>query len=157
LVVAFPLYLLTPRSSELKVDFGKPRIEVGYSADQMVDLTRTGPIAPNSEPAFEFTATNEDGTPRTDVDFNQRFRGKAFRSYYKGEWKVPADEEVTIPISYARGPWKLGEQLRALRHVPEWTPPNLGPGQFTLSFDVPARLHTAFVADPVIWVPDQPP
>jgi transglutaminase-like putative cysteine protease len=155
LVVAFPLYLLTPRSSELKVDFGKPRIEVGYSADQMVDLTRTGPISPNPEPAFEFTATNENGTPRMDVDFNQRFRGKAFRSYYKGAWTVPSEEEV-IGISYARGPWKDGEQLRATRQVSDWTPPNLGPGQFTLSFDVPARLHTSFQADPVLWVPDQP-
>ena len=48
-----------------------------------------------------------------------------------------------------------------LHHLPGgrdvWTPPNLGPGQFTINFDVPARLRGALVADPVLWAADQPP
>ena len=42
--VAIPLYLLTPRSTFARLEFGKPRIEIGYAADQMVDLTQTGDL-----------------------------------------------------------------------------------------------------------------
>ena len=46
--VAIPLYLLTPRSTFARLEFGKPRIEIGYAADQMVDLTQTGDLRPTS-------------------------------------------------------------------------------------------------------------
>jgi transglutaminase-like putative cysteine protease len=143
--VAVPLYLLTPRSSAAKADFGKPRIEIGYGADQMVDLNRTGPLKPNPEVAFEFTATTADGKPKTDVNPDQRWRDprKVLRLYAGGEWR-PLD---AAPLS-----------ITPLAHRDEvWTPPHLGPGQFTLNFDVPAKLRGAFVADPVQWAGDQPP
>ena len=74
--VAFPLYMLTPRSDASKADFGKPRIEIGYAADQMVDLNRTGPLKANTETAFEFTAGYADGRPKTDLNTEQRWRGE---------------------------------------------------------------------------------
>jgi len=137
LACAVPFYLLTPRSSASKADFGKPRMEVGYSADQMVDLNRTGALATNPEPAFEVVATNRDGSPKTDLSLEQRWRGKALRSYRNGEWK--AEDDPLPPIA----PLAL--------KVSDWAPPDLGPGQFELRFEVPAKLRAAFLADPVQW------
>ncbi len=73
--VAVPLYLLTPRSAAQKADFGSPRVEIGYTADQMVDLNRTGALKSNTETAFEVTATFPDGSPKTDLSPDQRWRG----------------------------------------------------------------------------------
>jgi protein-glutamine gamma-glutamyltransferase len=140
---AVPLYLLTPRSAAGKADFGKPRIEIGYAADQMVDLNRTGPLNVNKEPAFEVTATYPDGSWKTDLNPNQRWHGRTMRLYTQGEWKLT---EGLLPLV-----------TRVASHVPNWSPPDLGPGQFTLTYDVPARLRGTFVASPVLWVPDQPP
>ena len=143
LALAVPLYLLTPRSEASKADFGKPRIEIGYAADQMVDLNRTGPLQTNSETAFEFTATFPDGSPKTDVNPDQKWRGKVLHTYAHGEWKQT--EPPALPIHPTS------------RRTEHWTPPKLGPGQFVISFDVPAKLRSTFVADPVQWVGDQPP
>ncbi len=143
LAAAVPLYLLTPRSEASKADFGRPRIEIGYAADQMVDLNRTGPLQTNSETAFEFTAAHPDGAPKTDVNPDQRWRGKVLHTYAHGEWKQT--EPPALPIT------------PLARRAEPWTPPKLGPGQFTISFDVPARLRSSFVADPVQWAGDQPP
>lgn len=141
---AVPLYLLTPRSAAGKADFGKPRIEIGYAADQMVDLNRTGPLSTNTEPAFEVIATYPDGAPKTDLRPDQRWRGnKTLRQYANGEWK-----HVEWSAPAIRGP------LAPL--TPAWTPPDLGPGQFRLTYDVPGKLRSWFIADPVRWVPDQP-
>lgn len=139
---AVPLYLLTPRSDATKADFGQPRIEIGYSADQMVDLTRTGSLKTNSDPAFEVTATYPDGTPKTDLPGDMRWRGRALRQYANGEWKPT--EGLLPPIT------------PLANHAQHWTAPVLGPDQFTLAFDVPARLRGQFVADPILWAPDQP-
>jgi transglutaminase-like putative cysteine protease len=141
--LAVPLYLLTPRSEASKADFGKPRIEIGYAADQMVDLNRTGPLKVNTEPAFEFGAAFPDGTRKTDVNPDQRWRGKVLRGYSNGEWK-PTDAPALAIAPLAR-------------RTEVWAPPELGSGQFTLEFDVPPRLRGTFVADPVVWAPDQPP
>ncbi len=157
-VVAVPLYLITPRSDAGKADFGKPRIEIGYAADQMVDLNRTGPLTTNPEPAFEFTATNPDGTPKTDVSTDQKWRGKSLRLYGGGEWKPPPVENPHPTVTHASGPWQPGEAQRlAKKQTDDWIPPDLGPGQFTITFDVPARLRSTFTAEPVVWAPDQPP
>lgn len=143
LAFAVPFYLLTPRSTASKADFGKPRMEIGYSADQMVDLNRTGALGTNPEPAFEVVATNRDGRPKTDLNPEQRWRGKALRAYRNGEWK--SDEEAMPPIA----------QL-ALR-ASDWQPPDLGAAQYELGFEVPAKLRAAFLADPVQWAGDQHP
>jgi hypothetical protein len=141
--VVVPLYLLTPRSDAQQADFGKPRIEIGYAADQMVDLTRTGPLKANSEVAFEVTATHADGSPKTDLSPHQRWRGTTRRRYASGGWQL---SETRLP---SIAPTATNRTV--------WSPPDLGPGQFTLTFEVPARLRTPFLADPVVWVPDQPP
>jgi protein-glutamine gamma-glutamyltransferase len=140
--LAVPLYLLTPRSSAARADFGKPRVEIGFAADQMVDLNRTGPLKVNTETAFEVTARQKDGSPKTDLNPTQLWRGRTLRNYANGEWK---HSDETLP-----------EIAPLASHPTVWTPPELGPDQFTLSFEVPARLRAAFVADPVIWAGGQP-
>jgi len=155
LAIAVPLYLLTPRSDAAKADFGKPRIEIGYNADQMVDLNRTGPLKTNSEVAFEFKATYPDNSPKIDCNLEQRWHGRVLRHYSNGEWKTTDD---TLPqITYAAPGWKVGDEQQLARRVESWSPPNLGPGQFTFEFDIPPRLPGLIWADPVQWVPNEPP
>jgi transglutaminase-like putative cysteine protease len=144
LALAVPLYLLTPRSTASKAVFGKPRVEIGYAADQMVDLNRTGPLQTNQEPAFEVTARNEDGGPRSELNPNQRWLGRTLRTYSNGEWKKPDGTE-------------LPQIIPSPSHPTTWSPPKLGEGQYKLIFEVPARLHATPQADPVLWAGDQPP
>lgn len=153
LVVAVPLYLLTPRSDADKAILGTPRMEVGFAADQMIDLNRTGPLKTNTETAFEFTATHPDGSPKTDVPTDQRWRGRTYRHYSAGEWKVPRDEKLLPGITHADA---RGREAGLAVRADHWTPPKLGPGQYRLAFNVPAEVSGWFVADPVIWVPDEP-
>jgi transglutaminase-like putative cysteine protease len=151
---AVPLYLLTPRSEAAKAILGQPRVEIGYAADQMVNLNQSGPLQPNPEVAFEFHAAQPDGTPKSDVDPEQRWQGKALWHYSRGEWRPPGDVQLPT-ISFAGGPWVRGKPARAVL-TEGWAPPNLGPGQFTITFEVPARLPTLPVADPVLWAPNEP-
>lgn len=155
LAIAVPLYLLTPRSDASKADFGKPRMEIGYNADQMVDLNRTGPLKTNSEVAFEFKATYPNDTPKTDCNPDQRWRGRVLRHYSNGEWKATDD---TMPqITYATPGWKAGDEQQLARRLDPWSPPNLGPGQFTFEFDSPPRLPGLALADPIVWLPNEQP
>jgi transglutaminase-like putative cysteine protease len=142
LALAVPLYLLTPRSLASKAAFGKPRVEIGYSADQMIDLNRTGPLAANQEVAFEFTAHNAGGGAKTDLNPNQRFRGRVLRSYHNGEWKQTEDPLPQITPNAT--------------HPAPWSAPTLGPDQYTLMFEIPPQLRGTFMADPVLWAGGQP-
>jgi transglutaminase-like putative cysteine protease len=155
LAAAAPLYLLTPRSDAPKAALGQPRVEIGYSADQMVNLNQSGSLQPNPEPAFEVRASHSDGGAKTDLNLNQRWRGTALRHYSRGEWR--GTELGLPPVSYARGKWEPGAAQLLARDVGPWSPPDLGAGQFALSFDVPARLPPAPLADPVLWLPNEPP
>ncbi len=160
LAAATPLYLLTPRSDAAKAAIGQPRVEIGYSADQMVNLNHTGTLRSNPEPAFEVKATNADGTPKTDLNINQRWRGKALRHYARGEWRASEVTESILPsISLATGNWDQDRKVapRRARDTGFWSPPRLGADQFTLEFDIPQRLPTHPLADPVLWVADESP
>ncbi len=147
--VAVPLYLLTPRSEAQKADFGKPRVEIGYAADQMTDLNRTGPLKANTETAFEVVALYPEGMPKTDLNPDQRWRGVngTRREYAGGEWKPlnPMDASQALP-----------SLTRTAKPAPDWQPPDLGAGQFLLTYTVPPKLRAYFLADPVVWAPDQP-
>jgi transglutaminase-like putative cysteine protease len=138
---ALPLYLITPRSPADKLDLGKPRIEIGYAADQMIDLNHTGNLQANREVAFEVTAV-ENGHPKTDLSPQQRWRGRMLRRYTGAVWQA---SDVRLP----------GIEPTARTAFP-WSPPRLGPGQFTLHFTIPATLPGLFLADPVAWVGGEP-
>ena len=142
-VVAVPLYLLTPRSTSEPAEFGKPQGEIKYSAGQKVDLKRTGSLKANKETAFEVVATYADGSPKDDLNPDQRWRGATRRTYADGEWK-----QVDVPLPRVT-PLAINPPL--------WKPPILGRNQFTLTYSVPSPLHSTFTADPVLWKPRQPP
>ncbi|MCI0700284.1 MAG: DUF3488 and transglutaminase-like domain-containing protein [Planctomycetia bacterium] len=141
-VVVVPIYLLTPRSDAEKAEFGKPRIEIGYAADQMVDLNRTGSLNTNTEEAFEVTATYPDGRPKTDLSPNQRWRGATHLRYLNGKWLPEGQLPVIAPLASNEG---------------VWAPPRLGPDQFILAFNVPTKVKSPVFADPIRWVPRQSP
>ncbi|MDY3559574.1 transglutaminaseTgpA domain-containing protein [Gemmata sp. JC673] len=145
--VALPLYLLTPRSTAAKAEFGTASAEIGYSADQMVDLKTTGTLKPSNETAFEVVATYPDGTPKNDIRPDQRWRGRTHHQYSGGAWNRDAAVLPTI-APRAKVP---------LREAGDWTPPDLGPGQYRLEYALPPRPEAHFVADPVLWIPDEPP
>jgi transglutaminase-like putative cysteine protease len=152
--MAVPLYLLTPRSEAAKAILGQPRVEIGYAADQMVNLNQSGPLQSNPEVAFEFRAALPDGTPKSDVNPDQRWRGRALWNYSRGGWR---GGDIELPeVGFAGANAGRGEPLLA-RRAEGWAPPNLGPGQFTLTFEVPAKLPADPLADPVLWVPGEPP
>ena len=140
---AVPLHLLTPRSSFGKLEFGRSRIEIGYAADQMIDLNKTGKLRENAEPAFEVVATEDDGRPKEDLNPLQRWRGRLLTNYGNGSWRREYD--VRFPTS---------PRLALRTH--DWKPPDLGSGRYRLTFTVPTRLRSWFLADPVVWVADGP-
>ncbi|MBX9625145.1 MAG: transglutaminase domain-containing protein, partial [Gemmataceae bacterium] len=141
--VAVPLYLVTPRSSWASLNFVKERIEIGYAADQMLDLTQTGDLKANREVAFEVTATDVAGRPKDDLNPAQRWRGSVLTHYRAGSW---GREEFLPPPSINR----------TARNIRPWYAPDFGPDRVRLAFRVPAKLRADFLADPVFWRPDQP-
>jgi transglutaminase-like putative cysteine protease len=140
-LVTGPMYLLTPRSPWDKLEFGKPRVEIGYSADQMVDLTQTGDLQENPQVAFEVTAETEAG-PKTDLSPDQRWRGRTMRRYQNGLWQ-PGDT-------------RLPSILPAPSQSRPWTLPDLGPGQVTLKYTIYPGARGRFLADPIAWAGGQP-
>ncbi|MBA4066993.1 MAG: hypothetical protein C0501_25445 [Isosphaera sp.] len=137
---AVPVYLLTPRSPGEKLEFGRPRTEVGYEPDKMANLNQTGTLRVNPAVAFEVEADTA-GAPKTDLGPEQRWRGQVRRQYLGGEWR----------------PGDAGPALAPFPRAPAgpWVPPRLGPGECRLTFSVPdpgrARQRGEFLADPVGW------
>lgn len=136
--IAVPLYLLTPRSGASKITFDPSRIEIGYAADQMIDLNRTGELRENPETAFEVSATDADGRPKDDLNPNQLWCGAVYVSYAHGVWRRDPVSLPTVPqIQPPNG---------------SWVPPDFGPNGFRLTYTVPRKLHSRFLADPVEWL-----
>ncbi|HEY3788905.1 MAG TPA: transglutaminaseTgpA domain-containing protein [Urbifossiella sp.] len=137
--VVVPIYLLTPRSSFGKLDFGQPRIEIGYAADQMIDLTKTGELHDNPEIAFELASLDSRGRPKEDLNPEQRWRGVVLINYSHGAWKRDAQTPLpTVPITSPQdGPW---------------VPPDFGIEGYQLAFSVPTQLRSPFLAEPPAWI-----
>ena len=140
--VAVPLYLLTPRSTFAKLEFGKPRVEIGYAADQMVDLTQVGELRPNNEIAFEVYAETAAG-PKTDLSPDQRWRGQVKGRYQGGQWPDSIDQRLP---AVAPGPGVRSDAQT----------PKVWPDQTTLTFTVMPGARGRFLADPVTWSPQGP-
>jgi protein-glutamine gamma-glutamyltransferase len=140
--VVMPMYMLTPPSEGGKLEFGKPRVEIGYAADQMIDLNRTGDLETNDQVAFEVTA-EANGVPKNDLPLDQRWRGRVLRRYVAGIWQ-PGDR-----------PMPGVDRIPA--NTVEWSVPRIDPGQITLKFTIPPGLRGQFLADPLVWAADEPP
>ena len=142
-VVATPLYLLTPRSNFEKLEFGRSRVEIGYAADQMIDLTQTGDLKANTKVAFEVSVETTAG-PKNDLSPDQRWRGRVLRQYRLGIW-TDGGGEYRLPT--------IGPIPRVTQ---PWSPPELWPDQLTLTFSLPAGTRGRFLADPIMWRDHEP-
>ncbi len=145
--VAVPAFFLVPRSAGSPWDLGRPRFEVGYAADQMLDLTRTGTLRVNRDAAFEVDAEPADGPgPAPPLGDEPRWRGATYTDYAAGGWKRG---EARLPL-VRKAAFKLAAPGEP------WEPPEFGPRALKLTFAVPTRLRAFLLADPVFWLPGEP-
>lgn len=142
--VALPAFYLSPRSTGERWSFAKSRIETGYNPESTHDLTKIGDLAGNTEVAFEVTATNADGTPKSDVDPGQLWRGMSYSTYETGSWQHRV---------YGPG---LADRVRPALPGEAYKPPDLGPGQFELNFHGSEKVAGPVLASPLEWAEDQP-
>ena len=141
--VAVPLFVVTPRSSATRLDFGH-RMEVGFAAEQMTDLNRTGDLKSNPEVAFDVLATELDGRPKTDLNPFQLWRGTVLSFYGLGTW--------------VRGDVRLPPAVNPMGFATNtWVPPDVGRNRFLLTYAVPTKLKASPLASPLLWVPGGPP
>lgn len=141
---AVALFLITPRSSAERLQFGTPRVEIGYNSSQTVDLRRTADLQDNPDPVFEVRADKLDGQPKADFTPPVRWRGTALSRYNLGVW-VSDWWQLPTAVGNPENP-KDGS----------WSPPDLGPDAYRLTFTMHINERTAFLADPVSWAPLQP-
>ena len=143
-LLALPLFFLTPRSNAPPWQFGRTRLETGMTTDQAVDLNKAGDLQVNREIVYEVRARARDGSPYLDLPGEQRFRYYTFANYDAGRWqKLGSSRQNTV---YARG-----------ASMPLLTvAPDLGPGQIELTFAQKIVLPAPVLADPVAWRVDQP-
>ena len=164
--LAVPLYVLTPRSPAAKFEFGKPRVQIGYAADQMLDLNHTGELKADDRVAFRVKA-ERDGKPYTGLSPDQRWRGRALRRYAQGGWDRGEAPLPTVEAAVAWQPQWTGQVVHFLmpllvvealpRKTLAWEPPLLAPDQVALTFTVPRELPGEFLADPLVWAPGAAP
>ncbi|MFO0852156.1 MAG: transglutaminase domain-containing protein [Gemmataceae bacterium] len=144
--LAFPFFLITPRSAAPRWQFGSSRIEVGYASDELVDLNRTGDLKENRELAVLVTARHPDGRPKEDLNPAQRWRGAAYSRYLNGQWS-----RAVVP-----GLMNLAGDGAVYPGNQTAPPPDFGPNAYFLSFQPQANVTDPVLADPVRWVPGQP-
>lgn len=150
-VLALPPFMLTPRTGGPVWDFAGRRLEVGFAADQLLDLNRTGRLHLSSEPAFEVevrdaqTGALVDGLP---AETRWRSLNGSFVQYKNGTW--PPREPIFLGA--------MAGQLR-LGGMPEpdtdYRPPWFGPGTVEIRYTVPTFLRTILLVDPIQWDPRQ--
>jgi transglutaminase-like putative cysteine protease len=142
--LALGLFLLTPRADGPGWDplqrFGPgpstgSRAETGFSEE--INLNRTGSLEVNDEVAFTVAATDARGQPKLDLPADQRWRGVVLDRYEEGVWTGSR----RLPFG---GLHRRSQQL-----------PDLGPGQFFLTFTVqPQQAGGLFLAEPVLVGPE---
>jgi transglutaminase-like putative cysteine protease len=136
---ALLLFLLTPRRDNWSWE-PLNRIHTGYRRGNLpggieeMNLNNTGRIEVDDEVALHFSAVDAAGQPKTDVTGEQRFRGHVLDWYEHGRW-------TTMHLMPAR-PRSRGQ----------FELPDLGPGQFFLTFTVqPRRAGGLVLAEPICF------
>jgi transglutaminase-like putative cysteine protease len=161
LALGLVLFLLVPRQPDTLWDSSRlaaavrQALETGNADD--VDLNTTGTVRVNHEVAFEVTAYDVQGRPKTDLDAAQLWRSQILELYDQGRWLA---FKQTVRL---RGNWRLPVPP-AGAHRPGTPPPvightntelpDLGPGQFRLTFQVNLKQAGGLVlAEPVVLGP----
>ncbi len=136
--VALVLFFVTPQHGTTEaISFltRTSQAQTGF-ANASMDLKNTGQLETDESVAFEVYVENADGTPKTDLSPNTRWRGIVMDHYEGGKWIHP------------------GHQLtHFFEPFPQKTLPSLGPDEFFLTFHVnTAQAHGLFLAEPMILV-----
>jgi transglutaminase-like putative cysteine protease len=140
--IALPLFFLTPRAQTNRWQFGKTR-EVGFGADQAVDLNRTGELRVTREPAWQVRVAHADGQPKLDLNPNQRFRGAGYHQYENGLWRQNTVGNLILkPTVFPVPP--AGASLATVL-------PAAGPDAYFLTFTPRGRGLEPILADPTTW------
>jgi transglutaminase-like putative cysteine protease len=153
--IAFPFFLVTPRSGAPRWTFGSGRYEVGFGAEEMIDLNRTGELRANRDVALIVTARHPNGRPKDDLNPATRWRGPSFTRYENGQWTrstavalLGFQGRTAAPPDFpADGAFQYGEPN---------SQPDLGADHLVLSYAPQLSLADTVLADPVRWVPGQP-
>jgi hypothetical protein len=145
-VVALPLFFLTPRSTAVRWQLSRARMETGYAPEAGIDLTRTGNLENSSEVAFEVTARDAAGELRDDLPPDQRWRGTSYFLYESGRWKRSSPYDRVVRSAWSGGSTRTGIRL-----------PDLGPDSMVLDFRLIDRVRGTLLADPVVYDPAQSP
>ncbi|QDU21576.1 DUF4129 domain-containing transglutaminase family protein [Urbifossiella limnaea] len=140
-MVATPVFAVTPPAPvEIeKFELAAARIEVGFSPDQGVDLTRTGELTSVQAVIFHVDV-DENGKPKIDLPQELRWRGRLLAHYAHGSWRREAI-------------FRMPQVVDLAVQKEDWTPPDLGPGGYRIRYTVPASLRSEFLAEPVVWRP----
>ena len=141
--VALPVFFLSPRSSGERWGFAKTRLETGYNPESNPDMKEVGDLEASAEIAFEVTAKSRDGSPITDRDPNQLWRGASYSEYAGGRW--------------SRKEYFSGHAARFIATPKGHTyrSPDLGPGQYTLDFRGAPKMGGPVLASPIAWAEGQ--
>jgi hypothetical protein len=143
-VLTLPLFLVSPRSQGLRWELFNSRMETGLSPTG-VDLSRTGELHANPEPAFKVFVTRPDGSPAA-IPEDKRFRVRAHCTYNypKGLWNPSALGPLFVMASGSS------------RVVPDRRFPDIGSDPIYLEFLLEAKTFGTPMADPVYHAADQP-
>jgi transglutaminase-like putative cysteine protease len=139
------LFLIAPRSSNRQWSLLSPSayggpMQTGYSS--VIDLNSTGALHINDQIALEIFAQDADGKPKLDLDPNQLWRGATLDYHQHGRWEGRRMH---------RPPFGSRPVLILIRSGSRENLPNLGPGQYYLTFAVDVlRVRGLFLAEPVI-------
>jgi hypothetical protein len=139
-------FLATPRYAVVQAETNKASLTQFHTglADAVVDLRRSGTIRLNTAVAFEVAVTDAAGQPKNDLNPGQYWRGAALNYYDDGRW-------LNRGI-YLFRPLENSEPRSLRPHAgPREGLPDLGPGQYFLTFDLPNRSPTRrlILANPV--------
>ena len=140
-LLAAPLFLLTPRTGVPSWGLTTQRLEVGFNPEQTLEMNRVGDIQGSREVACDVTVTELDGRPKDDLDPTSYWRGRAYRGYDGGRWNAGmiVAGGLTQPL-----PSRSGKAADA------WA----AAGRTPFVVDVTARRSSsvAVVLGPVAWV-----
>lgn len=145
------MFLITPRPNDNKWELPmvmRGKIETGLRDVNDVDLNRTATLEQNSELAFVVEARNAQGTPKNDLDPNQRWRASSLVVYEGGKWTRGREKERS-PFGLVPPP--LGK-INSLKRSEAARLPDFGPNSYTLSFWLgQPTASMAIAASPVLW------
>jgi protein-glutamine gamma-glutamyltransferase len=169
LTIGLPLFLLLPRQGQSAWNpyqlFGGAKsaaariAQTGFTNE--IDLNSTGEVEVNDDVALIVQAQTAEGGPKPDLSAEQRWRGAVLDYYDNGRWITAAPQARRMPFGVGQAPplepqaVVQGTPPLAIGLMSEGSAlPNLGPGQFYLTFTFQARTAGGmFLAEPVVLRP----